>query len=356
VQLQGKPDLDGVRERWRALYEHEIIDRPVTCITLPRDPANPPQPPTYLTEVHRGIDVALDAVDTYCAGTLYLGDAIPSWKPSIGPDQFAAFLGTEIHYSPDSANTSWAVPWVSSWENALPLCLQEASEPWQFMQQAVRRTAERGEGRYLCQMLDLHTGADALAGMRGAQQLIYDIVDRPEWVERALADVRVAFYPVYDRIYELGRMAERGSIRGIYSEGRTNIVACDFAALLSPELFRRFVLPQIEDEAEYLDHSIFHIDGPDMLPHLEAILSVPGIDAINWVPGSQNRHRRFASWTELFHRVQKAGKIMQIYGVNAEEVKALAKELRPELLYFSRVEVESREEAEELLHWLTVHT
>ena len=33
MQLQYKPDFERARERWDALWDHEIIDRPCTCVT-----------------------------------------------------------------------------------------------------------------------------------------------------------------------------------------------------------------------------------------------------------------------------------------------------------------------------------
>jgi hypothetical protein len=115
-------------------------------------------------------------------------------------------------------------------------------------------------------------------------------------------------------------------------------------------------MPAVEDEADYLDYAMFHIDGPDMLKFLDDILAVEGIHVINWVPGVQAGSKRFAEWTDVFHRVQDAGKVMQIYDVTPEEVKVLTKELRPELLYFSVKGVRSEKEAEELLIWLTENT
>jgi hypothetical protein len=180
--------------------------------------------------------------------------------------------------------------------------------------------------------------------------------DTPALVHRAMGDARKAYREVSDRVFGLSGADRWGSVRGPYSPGRCNTIACDIAAVLSPELFREFVMPAIEDEADYLDHAMFHIDGPDMLKFLDDVLAVRGIQVINLVPGVQTRGKRFAEWTDVFRRVQSAGKIMQIYDVTPEEVKALSRELHPERLYFSPTGVRTREEAEELLRWLTAHT
>ena len=168
-------------------------------------------------------------------------------------------------------------------------------------------------------------------------------------------EVRQVYLYISDHFFDLSKAEKWGSLRGPYCKGRFNIIACDTAALLSPDLFRKFVMPAIEEEAAYLDHSMFHIDGPDMLKFIDDILAVEAIDAINWVPGVQSGKKRFSEWIDLFHKVQKAGKIMEIYGVTPEEVKILSKQLKPELVYFSVGEVKTREEGEALLKWLELN-
>jgi len=353
VELEYKPDFEEARRRWEALWARELIDRPVTKIIVPRDSARPVDPPGYLMEVAQGIDAALDAFETYAEETLFLGDAIPAFQPSAGPDQFAAFLGAEIKYA-QTERTSWVVPSVESWEHVLPLAVREDNPTWRMVQDAVRRIASRGEGKYLVGMLDLHTGLDALAAMRGPERLCLDLYDGPAAIGDALADVRPAFPAVYERVLDLGRMADRGTVRACYSPGRFNIIACDFASMIGPDMFRKFVLPVVEEEAAYLDHSMFHVDGPGVLVHLDDILALRDIDVINWVPSPPTKP--VTDWLDVFRRVQAAGKIMQILDADADGVKTLVKELRPERLYFERVQVACEKEARDLLSWLEANT
>ena len=359
MELSYKPDFEQARTRWKALYEGEIIDRPVTTITVPRDPARAVRPPQYLSVLVEGIEGALDQFEAYADATLFLGDAIPSYRPETGADMFAAFLGSPMQYDwsryPGGRPDAWSLPILDDWGEALPLTLQD-NEQWRTVQHAVKRIAERGAGRYILTSLDLHSNIDALSALRGPGELIYDMHDAPELVHRAMADAMRVYREVSDRVFALARTETWGSIRGPYSPGRSNTIACDIAAVLSPELFREFVMPAVEDEADYLDHSMFHIDGPDMLKFLDDILAVEGIHVINWVPGVQNRARRFSDWIDVFRRVQAAGKVMQIHDVRVDETKALAKELRPERLYFSVGSLRTKREAEDLLEWLRKNT
>lgn len=356
MELKYKPDFEAVQNRWDALYAHELIDRPVTTIIVPKNLANPVKPPQYLSFLHDGIEESLDWFDTYLENTWFLGDALPCYRPEAGADMFAAFLGAPMSFDfsgyPERWPDAWSRPIVKNWPDVFPLKVQEDNELWQKMLHALQRTAERGAGRYIIASADLHSNLDALVALRGSSQMIFDMVDTPELVERAMWDARQAYRYISDRFFELSLADEWGSLRGPYCKGKFNMIACDVAAFISPELFRKFVMPAIEEEAAYLNHSMFHFDGLDMVKFMDDVLAVKAIDAINWVPGVQTGGKRFAEWTDFFHKVQKAGKIMQIYNVTADEVKMLSKELRPELVYYSVNDVQSREEAEALLKWL----
>jgi hypothetical protein len=91
-----------------------------------------------------------------------------------------------------------------------------------------------------------------------------------------------------------------------------------------------------------------------VLNHLDDIMAVDGIEMIQWVPGQ--RDLPLAESVELFHRVQKAGKGLHLPSLTSEQVRRLARELRPEGLFFDRVRVASLKEAENLLRWLEANT
>ncbi len=42
----------------------------------------------------------------------------------------------------------------------------------------------------------------------------------------------------------------------------------DFAYMLSPSMFERFVLPDLETICNHLDYGFYHLDGKNQIPHL----------------------------------------------------------------------------------------
>jgi hypothetical protein len=216
-----------------------------------------------------------------------------------------------------------------------------------------RAAAAFSQGKFLIALPDLHSNMDCLSAIRGPQQLCMDLLDCPDEVMRALRQVR-SFYPrVCETLLSIGDMEWRGTTSWIdaYCEGRYNTIQCDFLAMLSPRLARRFVIPALEEEADFWDHTVFHYDGPAALTHLDDILSIPGIDVIQWVPG--DGQPRTIEWMDLLHKIQAAGKGLWLYDWTPAEIKGRFKELRPERLWFS-VQAGSEQEANELLEWVKI--
>ena len=87
-------------------------------------------------------------------------------------------------------------------------------------------------------------------------------------------------------------------------------------------MFRRFVAPALTEQCEWLDWSLFHLDGEDCLVNLDELLSIPSLDAIEWTPrrlsvGDSGGHPRH--W-DLYRRILAGGKSVQAIGVRYDEV------------------------------------
>ena len=354
MDLAYKPDFEEARQRWDAFWEGEIIGRPCAAIRAPKEGVPPVDPPPYLDGWDGDFDGALARYEEWAAATYFGGEAIPYMAPSFGPDQFAAFLGAKLERSPDSLSTTWAVPFVQDWDEVLPFRLDSQNPWWRKMSDFLRQIAQVGEGKFLAGMLDLHGNFDALAAVRGPERLCLDLADQPETVQRAIESARRIFPQVYEGLFEAGNMAKWGSIGWLpfYASGRFLSSQCDFAALVSPKMFDRFILPALEEECSLVDHSVYHLDGPDALPHLDSLLGIERLDGIQWVPGSGNPP--LIEWMDLLKTIQNAGKCLHIY-CTAEEVKVFHRELKPNRVLY-HVSTETEREARDLLKWLEQNT
>lgn len=358
MRLSTRSDFDEVKDRWRHYWAGEVKDRPLVWATASRPGATPGDlSRRYWRAVHGEHEAMLREIDRWLAATEFLGEAVPMFGPDYGPDQFAAWLGSEFAFSDDSPETDWVKPVIDDWDAFLPLRLDAEGALWRGVLEYSRRLAAHGEGRYLVAVADLHSNMDAFLALRGPERLCMDFYDRPDVIAEAMRQVRALYAPVYEALFAAGAMGgERGSAgwAPFWSDGKFATIQCDFLALMSPELSRRYVIPALREEAAFLDHCVYHLDGPACLPHLDDILAIEDIDVIQWVSGAGQPPMH--EWLEVLQRCQAAGKGLQLYDISSiETVKKLARELRPEGLLYC-LSLPTREETLRAIDWLERNT
>ncbi len=72
----------------------------------------------------------------------------------------------------------------------------------------------------------------------------------------------------------------------VFSTKPFEMVQCDFSYMISPDQFDEFIKPTIVEQCKRIPRTIFHIDGPGVLNHLDSILSIEELDGIQWIPGA----------------------------------------------------------------------
>ena len=355
--LSAKPDFEEARVAWNHFWAADVYKRPLVLAECNEGPVKAnPLTNRYFKAASGKYRQILDEIDAFLEVHRFLGESMPAFQVDHGPDQYAAFLGASLKFSPDSMNTNWVDPIVEAWEDFLPIRLNPDNPTFQGVLKFARLMAEHGKGRYLVRPIDAHSHADTLSALRGRQRFCMDFPDHPDLVARAMADMRKLFPMIYDAVYKAGNMGgEKGCSQLIWSEGKCGVIQCDFNIMLGPERFRRFILPAIEEEASYLDHCIFHLDGPGAFRHLDDLLSVKKIDVIQLVPGAGRPPAH--TWVDHLKRCLAAGKGVQVYGqgLDLDRIKVLHRELGPKGVIYCPT-VATREGIEEILDWLKKNT
>jgi hypothetical protein len=112
-------------------------------------------------------------------------------------------------------------------------------------------------------------------------------------------------------------------------------------------MFAEFFAPALAVQCQQADHVIYHLDGPGALQHVETLLELPRLHAIQWVPGAGEDGPAHPKWRPLLRRIIQAGKRVHI-SVAPQEVEALLAELPADGLAIA-TGCRSEEEARELL-------
>ena len=90
------------------------------------------------------------------------------------------------------------------------------------------------------------------------------------------------FERIYEEINLNGEMAF--CYFSLWAPGRMAKLQSDISGMISPRHFRRFVLPFIREQCQRLDYSMYHLDGVDAMRHLDMLLEIEELNAIQWTP------------------------------------------------------------------------
>ena len=292
----------------------------------PHEPVPDPGPPPSI-EAHYAQAEARALRNHYqLSRQAYPADVLPVSSTDIGPGSLALALGSEPGFSPD---TVWFNPYMEgdpNPEHRPPIRFDPHSRWWQVHEDTLRTCARLAGDNYAVGCPDLIENLDTLASLRGTQDVLVDMIERPEWVLAKIDEINAAWFEAYDRVYQIIRLPDGGSVFGafrLWGPGKTAKVQCDAAAMISPAMFERFVVPALAAQCEWLDFSMFHLDGAHCLCHLDALLAIEALDAIEWTPNPKVPSGGDPAWYDLYRRILAAGKSVQAVGVRPEEVLPL---------------------------------
>jgi hypothetical protein len=252
----------------------------------------------------------------------YPGDRLPIAETDVGPGSVALYLGGEARLAED---TVWYLPTIdpADPEGHPSLRFDPDSRWWRITEATLRECAALACGKYLVGCPDLIENIDIVAALRDPQRLLIDMVDRPEWVLQKVDEVNRAFFEIYDRVYNIIRLEDGSSTFGafgLWGPGKVAKVQCDTSAMFSPPMFERFVVPALTEQCAWLDYSLFHLDGHQCICHLDLLLDIEPLDAIEWTPDPQVPTGGNPAWYPMYRKILAAGKSVQAIGVHPEEV------------------------------------
>lgn len=350
--MKYKPDFEAIIPRMEAFWRGELLDRACIAVTAPNGrPRREVVPPR--TPFGRRADIAylLDAAESEMESTYYAGEAIPVFMPNLGPDLFAVLMGCPLEFREE---TTWARPIIKSWDEPPDFEIDKSSFAWQWHLEVYPQAVERAAGRFFVAAPDCHSGGDCLLAMRGGAALCMDLYDCPERIhqamqklEKAVLEFHAAWWPL---IEAKGQRGHTTAWLNAWSPGRSNATQLDLLAMISPEAFKEFFVHELDAQCEALEQTLFHLDGPDAVRHLELICELSRRhgrrpQGIQWEPGAG--HRPMLKWIPLLRDIQSRGMNVWIW-CEPQEVEKLLRELSSKGL-FIRTFAKSREEADELV-------
>jgi hypothetical protein len=322
-------DWERIERDWRAWWAGEL-ERPLVMVEGHEPPpgkalADIGPEKTFTSEfpLETPVDEVLDHYQAHLESRRFYGDAWPRWWPNFGPGIVAGFLGAHVH---PVSRTVWFEP--AERVSIKDLCPAYDADNvwWQRVNSLTRIAVERWGDRVTVAHTDLGGNLDILASLRTTEGLLLDLHDAPDEVARLAGEVTRLWLHYYDELCAVIQKAGRGTTpwAPIWSPGRCYMLQSDFAYMISPQMFERFVLPDIAACCKVLDHGFYHLDGQGQIPHLDMLLSLERLRGIQWIPGDgQPPPER---WLPLLKRVRDAGKLCQLF-VSPQGARTIVREL-----------------------------
>lgn len=324
-------DTNFTQEQWHTVKSDWMnwwageLDKPMIWIerccvpdgvTLPDAPRFVPQLPDSLT-----LDETVERYEAAKPYISYYGCAFPRWFVNFGPGIGAAFLGSNVGVSPD---TVWFSPADDKPLTEIMIQRDENNAWWQRVLQLTRTAAQRWGRKITVSYSDIGGNLDILASLRGTENLLMDIMDCPDEVERAVSEITQQWFWYFDRLHESSDAgAGHCPWAALWSPGKMYIMQSDFSYMISPDAFARFVLPDVEKCCRYLEHSFYHLDGKGQLPHLDMLLAIDELHGVQWIPGDGQPSAAY--WPEVLQKIRRAGKLCQV-AASAKDAMKIAKE------------------------------
>lgn len=351
--IRFKEDIKEAQERVNLWWNNEKADRPLIQIFAPRDKAVyevPAKKPQSIHDFWTKPDVVIPRLINSLGRTYYGGEAFPVMQPMPGSivSITCKYLGAPNKYIDE--NTAWSEPIIEDWDNCPPLDFDELNEWWRITMDSMNAGARAIEDQDLeCFMSipDLNGPTEVLSGLRNPEKMCMDLILEPEKICKATEKVQKAWFEAWKRTSQIAScFGGYFTWMGIWSETPAIDLQSDFSTLISPHMFNDYIYPFIKEQAEAFPRNIFHLDGPDMIRHLDTLMSDKNINAIQWVQGAGAG--KVSEWMDVMKKIQSGGKSLYIY-CDEDEVEYLCDNLDSRGLMMVLRDCTSESRANELL-------
>lgn len=278
-------------ERLCAYWNGEPLDRPVLRIFV-KDSTHRSTPWPHPGMSKRECEFHVPWHAHWAAAQVgrhrHLAESVPSvglaFADNVG--LLPLLAGGDYAYEANKGH-AWVCPWLDVLNNSLPE-FNEAHPVVRMLMDALAAACDATGDQAAVQPFVL--GMDAMTTLSlflGAEDLCMVCLEKPPeltaWIE--------AFDTLFIRLHRhmTDYLAGRGhhvqtSWQHVAAPGTFESLQCDFAAMISPEMFESFAMPSLRRLSEYLDYSLYHLDGTGQTRFLQNMTRLPQLDGIQWNP------------------------------------------------------------------------
>ena len=283
--------------------------------------ADVPAPPPYRDLNQRWFDPEwrADYLDWYVAHSSLMADMLPVANTQLGPGSLAAILGGVFEGGEDTI-------WIHPNPNFTDDITFDPTHPNYLSHKNLLKACKaKAQGHYYVGMPDLMEGLDVLAAIKGTDKVLLDTVMQPEVLERQMQQINDIYFRVFDELYDIIREGDEMAFCyfSSWAPGKMSKLQSDISTMISVDDYRRFVQPFIREQCQKIDYTLYHLDGVGAMRHLDALLEIEELNAIQWTPGVGEPQGGSPKWYDFYNKILAAGKSIMACWVTLDELKPL---------------------------------
>jgi len=270
----------------------------------------------------------LDRFEYDLEGVRFFGDAFPMFNlESFGPGVAAAFMGARLD---TSTGRVWFHPQKNVPINELTFTYDPNNVWFLKVKELMAEATRRWQGEILVGMPDFGGVLDILSTFLPGEQLLTDLYDAPEEVIRCCNEIQALWFRYYDELAEVIAPTQGyGSWAGVLMPRGGYMFQCDFAYMISPDMFRTFALDTLKRDFARSNGSAYHLDGIGQLPHLDMLLAMDDLQMVQWIPGAGSAPE--CAWPAVHKKILQAGKHIQLLASPIDALRPYLGTLRDSL-------------------------
>ena len=283
--------------------------------------ADIPAPKPYRDLNQRWFDPVWRAeyLDWYVAHSSLMADMLPVANTQLGPGSLAAILGGVFEGGEDTI-------WIHPDPNYSDDIKFDPNHPnWLLHKDLLRACKQKAQGHYYVGMPDLMEGLDVLAAIKGTDKVLLDTVMQPEVLEHQMQQINDIYFRVFDELYDIIREGDEMAFCyfSSWAPGKMSKLQSDISTMISVDDYRRFVQPFIREQCQKIDYTLYHLDGVGAMHHLDALLEIKELNAIQWTPGVGEPQGGSPKWYDLYRKIIAGGKSIMACWVTLDELRPL---------------------------------
>jgi hypothetical protein len=163
--------------------------------------------------------------------------------------------------------TGWVYP---IWDNGEltdyspeDIKIDENNRWYKFAVEIHKLASQEAKGKSIPGIQAIGGAGDCLGTIRSNAKLLFDLVDCPQYVTKLEMRLMDIWTEVFEQFYNITHETAEGTANwmGLWAPGKFYVCSNDFAYMISPKMFGEIFLEPLQKQIDYLDYSIYHVDG-----------------------------------------------------------------------------------------------